>query len=153
MQSLLVTQGIKLKIKRALGLRLDGLTLWDGRALPGELKYGAVGTVIAKTTALLVHNVLFTYIVWSKLVDEIPENVEFGIDLRTGHPIITQPESLERLIQCFFVGPIEHWGNPTFVSEAAGNLLSRYAEPIEVPEKSHLYAWGWIHELPEPIPS
>ena len=38
MQSLLVTQGIKLKIKRALGLRLDGLRLWDGRALPGELK-------------------------------------------------------------------------------------------------------------------
>jgi transposase len=38
MQSLLVTQGIKLRIKRALGLRLDGLTLWDGRALPGELK-------------------------------------------------------------------------------------------------------------------
>jgi transposase len=38
MQSLLVTQGIKLKIKRALGLRLDGLTLWDGRALPRELK-------------------------------------------------------------------------------------------------------------------
>jgi transposase len=38
MQSLLVTQGIKLKIKRALGLRLDGLTLWNGRALPRELK-------------------------------------------------------------------------------------------------------------------
>jgi transposase len=38
MQSLLITQGIKLKIKRALGLRLDGFTLWDGRALPGELK-------------------------------------------------------------------------------------------------------------------
>jgi hypothetical protein len=120
-------------------------------------EYGAVGTVIAKTTAFLVQNVLFTYVVWSKLVDEIPENVELGIDLRTGHPIITQPESLERLIQCFkrglFVGPIEHWDNPTFVSEAAGNLLCKYAEPIEVPEKSHLYAWGWIHELPEPIPS
>jgi transposase len=38
MQSLLVTQGIKLKIKRALGLRFDGLTLCDGRALPEQLK-------------------------------------------------------------------------------------------------------------------
>jgi transposase len=38
MQSLLVTQGLKLRIKRGLGLRLDGLTLWDGRALPRELK-------------------------------------------------------------------------------------------------------------------
>jgi transposase len=38
MQSLLVTQGLKIRIKRGLGLRLDGLTLWDGRALPQELK-------------------------------------------------------------------------------------------------------------------
>jgi hypothetical protein len=38
MQSLLVTQGLTLGIKRGLGLRLDGLTLWDGRALPERLK-------------------------------------------------------------------------------------------------------------------
>jgi len=37
-QSLLVTQGVRLTIKRALGLRLGGLTLWDGRPLPVELK-------------------------------------------------------------------------------------------------------------------
>ena len=37
-QSLLVTQGVRLTIKRALGLRLGGLTLWDGRHLPVELK-------------------------------------------------------------------------------------------------------------------
>ena len=37
-QSLLVTQGVRLTIKRALGLRLGSLTLWDGRALPLELK-------------------------------------------------------------------------------------------------------------------
>ena len=38
MQSLLVTQGVRLTVKRALGLRLGGLTLWDGRHLPVELK-------------------------------------------------------------------------------------------------------------------
>ena len=37
-QSLLVTQGVRLTLKRALGLRLGGLTLWDGRHLPVELK-------------------------------------------------------------------------------------------------------------------
>jgi transposase len=37
-QSLLVTQGVRLPVKRALGLRLGGLTLWDGRHLPVELK-------------------------------------------------------------------------------------------------------------------
>jgi len=35
-QSLLVTQGVRLSVKRAL--RLDSLTLWDGRPLPLELK-------------------------------------------------------------------------------------------------------------------
>jgi hypothetical protein len=38
MQSLLAPQGLKLRIKCALGLRLEGLRLWDGRALPQELK-------------------------------------------------------------------------------------------------------------------
>lgn len=38
MQSLLVTQGIKLKIKSVLRLRLGELTLWDERPLCLELK-------------------------------------------------------------------------------------------------------------------
>lgn len=37
-QSLLVTQGIKVRTKNVLRLRLGKLTLWDGRALPAELK-------------------------------------------------------------------------------------------------------------------
>lgn len=38
MQSLLITQGVRLKIKGAARLRLETLTVWDGRALPLELK-------------------------------------------------------------------------------------------------------------------
>ncbi len=38
MQSLLVTQGVRLTIKGAARLRLETLTLWDGRALPLELR-------------------------------------------------------------------------------------------------------------------
>ena len=37
-QSLLVTQGIKVRTRNVLRLRLGNLTLWDGRALPAELK-------------------------------------------------------------------------------------------------------------------
>lgn len=37
-QSLLVTQGVRLTIKRAPGLRLGSLALWDGNHLPVELK-------------------------------------------------------------------------------------------------------------------
>ncbi|MGH6630986.1 MAG: transposase, partial [Burkholderiales bacterium] len=38
MQSLLVVQGVRLRIKGAARLRLETLTLWDGRPLPVELK-------------------------------------------------------------------------------------------------------------------
>lgn len=38
MQSLLVTQGVRLSIKSALRLRLGSLALWDGHPLPVELK-------------------------------------------------------------------------------------------------------------------
>jgi len=37
-QALLVTQGVRLTIKRALALRLGCLALWDGRHLPAELQ-------------------------------------------------------------------------------------------------------------------
>lgn len=37
-QSLLVTQGVRLTVKTALRLRLGGLALWDGHTLPVELK-------------------------------------------------------------------------------------------------------------------
>jgi transposase len=38
MQSLLLTQGVRMTIKASARLRLETLTLWDGRALPLELK-------------------------------------------------------------------------------------------------------------------
>jgi hypothetical protein len=87
----------------------------------------------------------------SKL-NEIPrdQRFEFGIDHRTGRPIITKGESIEQLIECFpqgfIVGPIEHWGNPILISDEIQIILIRHAEPIEVPKRSYLYAWGWKRE-------
>jgi hypothetical protein len=81
--------------------------------------------------------------------DELPhdQRFEFGIDPRIGRPIITKPQSLEKLIACFdsgfMVGPIEHWGKPILVSTAVQDVLRRLARPIDVPARSHLYAWGW----------
>jgi len=75
------------------------------------------------------------------------ERHEFGIDPRLGLPIISTTESLERLMTCFrsgiVVGPIEHWGHPILISEPVQAVIRAHARPIEVPKKSHLYAWGW----------
>jgi hypothetical protein len=87
----------------------------------------------------------------SKIRELAPEQrKEFGIDYRTGRPIITKPESLEPLIECFsrgfVVGPIEHWGKSILINDAVKAVIMRNASPIELPDASHLYAWGWERE-------
>jgi 4-amino-4-deoxy-L-arabinose transferase-like glycosyltransferase len=94
----------------------------------------------------------------SKLQELDPDQrKEFGIDYRTGRPIIAKPESLEQLIDCFergiIVGPVEHWGDPIRINEAVQDVITRYAEPIEVPKESYLYAWGWEREFRQTRPS
>ncbi len=85
------------------------------------------------------------------------QDFEFGIDWRTGRPVISKAESVKRLIDCFpsgfVVGPVKDWGNPILISDEIQDILKRYAEPIDVPKRSYLYAWGWDHAPPEPRPS
>ncbi len=78
---------------------------------------------------------------------------EFGIDPRLGLPIISEPGSVEKLMTCFnsgiVVGPAEHWGNPILIGEPEQAIIRAHARPIEVPRKSHLYAWGWSRQAVE----
>ena len=78
------------------------------------------------------------------------QGFEFGIDWRTGRPVISKPESLELLIECFdsgiIVGPIKNWDDPLLISNEIKAMLKSHAAPIEVPKRSYLYAWGWKRE-------
>jgi 4-amino-4-deoxy-L-arabinose transferase-like glycosyltransferase len=82
---------------------------------------------------------------------------EFSIDPRTGRPLVSTPEALERLIECFprgfIAGPENDWGRDIFITEPVQAVLEQHAQPIEVPPESHLFAWGWAHEPVEPKPS
>ncbi len=75
------------------------------------------------------------------------QKFEFGIDVRTGRPIISRPESVELLMRCFssgfIVGPLENWGSPILINSEVQAVIRAHARPIEVPKSSHLYAWGW----------
>ena len=87
----------------------------------------------------------------SKLRELAPDQrKEFGIDHRTGRPVITTAESVEQLIACFqrgfIVGPVEDWGKPTLINGKLQAVIRRHANPISVPDNSHLYAWGWEQE-------
>lgn len=85
------------------------------------------------------------------------QGFEFGIDWRTGRPVISKPESLRQLIECFdrglVVGPIQHWGDRLRISEEAKSVIQKYARPIAVPKESYLYAWAWDHGPREPRPT
>jgi hypothetical protein len=61
------------------------------------------------------------------------------------------------LIECFprgfIAGPINDWGRNIFIDEAVQDVIEKHAQPIEVPEESYLFAWGWNHQPREPMPS
>jgi hypothetical protein len=92
----------------------------------------------------------------SKL-QELDDYREFGRDSRTGRPTISTPESLKQLLECFqsgfVVSPIARWNDSLLISEEVHGLVSTHAQPIELPDESQLYAWGWKDAaLPEPRP-
>jgi 4-amino-4-deoxy-L-arabinose transferase-like glycosyltransferase len=75
------------------------------------------------------------------------QKFEFGMDVRTGRPIISQADSVELLMRCFskgfIVGPREHWGSPILIDNEVQAVIRANAQPIVVPRTSYLYAWGW----------
>jgi len=77
---------------------------------------------------------------------------EFGIDPRVGLPLVSTTESLEKIMVCFssglIVGPIDHWGNPILISEPVQEVIRAHAQPIAMPKKANLYAYGWTRQKP-----
>lgn len=84
----------------------------------------------------------------SKL-DELPEaeQREFGIDDRTGRPVISTQASLERVLACYptgvILGPDNTWNNPTLLDGDLVQLIKQRAAPIPLPAGSHLFAYAW----------
>jgi len=87
---------------------------------------------------------------FSEIVELAPEKAyEFATDSRTAIPTISRAESLQKLVECFdsglVVGPHANWGDPIRFDRDAQAVIVKYAKPIVVPERSHLFAWGWKH--------
>jgi Dolichyl-phosphate-mannose-protein mannosyltransferase len=84
----------------------------------------------------------------SKLEELAPsQQREFGIDHRTGRPVIATQPSLERLMDCYgsgvILGPAEDWGKPHKINDGLARLITERATPIELPARSRLFAYGW----------
>lgn len=105
----------------------------------------------------------------SKL-DELPaeEQREFGIDPRTGRPVVSTRESVERILACYpsgvILGPATSWDNPKLIDAEIARLIQERARPIPLPPRTHLFAYAWerpsgdpaaaaCHELPRLVQS
>lgn len=98
------------------------------------------------------HDILFNP---SKLAELPPEaRSDFDRDPRTGRPVIGSLEALETVIRCspsgLFLAPAVHWRRPYLATPEAVELLDRLAEPVEMPRDSHVFAYRWRHDPPEP---
>ena len=80
---------------------------------------------------------------------------EFGIDFRTGRPVISTKESIERLLACYptgvILGPRNTWNNPTLIDAELVQLIQSRLRPIPLPPGSHIFAFAW--EQPSGDPS
>lgn len=80
------------------------------------------------------------------------EQHEFGRDYRTGRPVISTRESLERILACYptgiIVGPSAHWGRPELINNDLAPLIAAQAQLLPLPSKSRLRAYVWEHAPP-----
>jgi hypothetical protein len=81
------------------------------------------------------------------------EPVEFAIDPRTGRPVVSTVQSVERIMACFPDGLLlttaAKWRDPTQIGNAVADLIETHGERIEVPGRSRIVAIRW--QRPEGI--
>lgn len=93
----------------------------------------------------------------SKLAElDDAEQREFGIDFRTGRPVISTMESLERVFACYpsgvVLGPRTSWNNPKLIDAESARLIEAQAQAIPLPPGSHMFAYGWERPADAPRP-
>jgi hypothetical protein len=89
------------------------------------------------------YDVLINKSRWS----ELSEKVEFGRDTRTGRPIVSTPESVGLIIDCFPDGLIvtsrHRWRVSHQLDDAIADLIIKRTVPIELPRESQIMAFRW----------
>jgi hypothetical protein len=79
-------------------------------------------------------------------LSELRDGDEFTIDPRTGRPVITAPESLALIMDCYpdglIVADAARWDNRAQVSEAVIQLIRARAEAVELSAAAmHAFVW------------
>ena len=80
---------------------------------------------------------------------EIDDYEEFGRDHRTGRPVISTVDSLERLIDChadgLIVTPTRLWRASPHIGDPLADLILKRTTPLELPPEARVDAYVWDH--------
>jgi hypothetical protein len=85
----------------------------------------------------------------SRMSEQPPPAAEFDRDSRTGRPIVSTRESVDRIMRCFPSGLIVtddfRWRNSAYLDDATADLIVQRTEPIPLPTGSRILAFHWTN--------
>jgi 4-amino-4-deoxy-L-arabinose transferase-like glycosyltransferase len=90
-------------------------------------------------------------------LSEIPDSSEFGIDPRTGRPVISRADSVALLMECFPDGLVvvnpEYWRAAEELNDEMAGVIEARATPIELPAGLGILAFRWQTPIADPPPA
>jgi hypothetical protein len=82
---------------------------------------------------------------------------EFGIDRRTGRPVISEPDSLRLLMSCYPDGLIvtdaAYFRRDEAIVDSVADLIEAETVLIDLPPEARILAFRWEHSAPSPVPA
>jgi hypothetical protein len=85
----------------------------------------------------------------SRLSEQPPPAAEFGRDKRTGRPIVSSREAVDRIIDCFPDGLIVtddfRWRRSAYIDDATADLIVQRTEPIPLPSETRVLVFHWAN--------
>jgi hypothetical protein len=147
-------------ILRPLGVHLgEGFSAAWPAAVP-ELK----GLVDGADVVLTSHELHMLYyldradiVVTKERLDDFAGK-DFERDPRTGLPVISRPESLALILDCYRNGvlvtdTLKGWRAPTVIDDATADVIARHLIAIDLPSQTHIKAFYWQTPADEERPA
>jgi 4-amino-4-deoxy-L-arabinose transferase-like glycosyltransferase len=80
-------------------------------------------------------------------LSELDEAIEFRRDHRTGLPVVSEPQSVAQIIDCYadglIVTDVIRWRNPEQLDNDVADIIERRAQPIPLPKTAGIRAFSW----------
>lgn len=121
-----------------------------------------VETRLAATDVVVTMAELETLYFWDRYdllfspsrLGELAEQHQFAPDFRTGRPVISTVDALERVFACsgsgMFVTNTHRWPKPDLVDQATVEFIEREMTRLDLPRSTQLIVFTWEHSPLDP---